>query len=80
MYTGIGASGTDEFDRTPADALDRSAEVTEDGALGRVLRESVEVGSVVGDGEGGVTGVQTSSMRAIWALSPSRGPSFKMRV
>jgi hypothetical protein len=26
-----------------------------------------------------VRSIQTSSMRAIWALSPWRGPSFRMR-
>ena len=78
-------------DRTARNARDRLSYVAGDGANSGVVRKTVISGPVVGhkqtgpphggpiEGFGLWSTRHTSSIRAIGALSPWRGPSFKMR-
>ena len=90
MDPGVGATGTGQLGRLgePCGPAERLAQRSGDGWNLGLVGEAPEGGAVVGDQEpptlpssvGGVLHPQTNSIRAIGALSPGRGPNFKMRV
>ena len=87
---GVGAPGASQrrwFDQAGGPAQGLPQRAGHGGHL-RLVGETPEGGTVVGDQEpptlpdsaGGRAHPQTNSIRAIGALSPGRGPSFKIRV
>ncbi len=93
VHAGVGASGTGERELVaPQHRPEHFAQHAFDGALLELRGEPAEVGAVVRDRElehtvthvlGPRSGERklghTSSMRAMGALSPGRGPSFRIR-
>ena len=93
VHARVGASGAGEREvLAPQDRFEHFAQHTFDGALLDLRGEPAEVGAVVRDRELEHTVAHvlvprsgerklghTSSMRAMGALSPGRGPSFRMR-
>ena len=63
-----------------ADAHERPRGARSEARRGSSKRESVSLTPGIGPDAVGPDRAQTSSMRAIGALSPSRGPSLRMRV
>ena len=88
VHPGVGAAGTGELDRVAQDLLDGRRQLPADRPHALVGREPPEPRAVVGDGHPDARSPrretashdQTSSIRAMSALSPWRGPSLRMRV
>ena len=92
VHAGVGAPGAAELDGAAQHAGQRLAEHPFDRAFPGLRCEAVELGAVVRDDELERCApdapldrsvewqlAQTSSTRAMGALSPGRGPSFRMR-
>ncbi len=86
VHAGVGAARARELHRGAQHPLECGAEHAFDRALVALRGEAVEVGAVVRDRQLEYPLLfrerelaQTSSMRAIGALSPGRGPSLRIR-
>lgn len=78
MDTRVRSSGTGDLRLAADHPPDRRGDRSRNGPLPGLGGETVKTRAVVGDAEGD-TDRQTNSTLAMGALSPGRGPSFKMR-
>ncbi len=85
VHAGVGATRAGQLDRVPQDAFEGRRQRAADGDHAGVGSEAREPAAVVRDAHadprhGRTRSGYTSSMRAMGALSPWRGPSLRMRV